>query len=53
MEFIAFPIGHAGTILVKTLEHCCASILTADQGVDVHGSRDVGMSYWYARIGTL
>jgi hypothetical protein len=28
-------------------------ILMADQGVAVHGSRDVGMPYWYARIDTL
>ncbi len=32
---------------------CCASILTGDQGVVVHGSRDIGMPYWYVRIGTL
>ena len=25
MEFIAFPIGHAGTILTKTLDHLTAA----------------------------
>ena len=34
MEFIAFPIGHAGTTLIRTLDHLTAAFSTVRPTVE-------------------